>query len=132
MLKVRYVTELGVRWSIDGGDISFWYDAWFPEGLLADLCLVKGPPDRKVSWFLEDDQWFIERLIQVIPLNLVELIVNVPIALGKNDGLILLPASNGLFSSKLAWEHIRNRAPETTILKGCWSKFIMPTISIFC
>lgn len=132
MLQARHDAELGIRWSLGQGDISFWFDTWLPYGPLSNLYVIKGPSDRKVSWFFEHDNWFIEKLLSVVPHHNVDQILNVPICTSSSDELIWLASLNGIFSSKSAWEFIRQRDVSVEIYRGCWYKLRIPTISIFC
>ncbi|XP_073153634.1 uncharacterized protein [Henckelia pumila] len=132
MLKVRDRAESFIGWKIGKGDVSFWFDSWTPNGPLASLVPIQGLSSRLVKWFVEDGNWVANRLLLVVPLDILNLILKVPIHPLDMDRAVWKSTINGVFLSKSAWDVIRHRDSVIDWFHGCWSKLLRPSISIFC
>ncbi|XP_073133059.1 uncharacterized protein [Henckelia pumila] len=88
MLKIRNRVELEIGWRIGDENIIFWFDSWFPDGLLSSLVTIHGQPNILVSWFLDDRNWNLERLLLVLPQEFAIRVLEVPVhCMGKDIAL---------------------------------------------
>ncbi|XP_073121506.1 uncharacterized protein [Henckelia pumila] len=132
MIKVRNRAESFIGWKIVKGDVSFWFDSWIPKGNLATIIPIQGLPSHQVNWFIEDGNWNANRLLLVVPPDIANWILKVPIHPLNLDRAVWKQSINGAFSSKSAWEVIRSRDTAIDWFGGCWSRLLRPSISFFC
>ncbi|XP_073133317.1 uncharacterized protein [Henckelia pumila] len=104
MMKIRNHAESKIGWRIGDGDISFWFDTWYPDGPLSSLVPIQGHPNRLVSWFMDDRNWNLGRLLLVLPQEVAFRVLEVPIQREAKDNAIWKSSINGRFSIKSAWE----------------------------
>ncbi|KAL0392788.1 UNVERIFIED_CONTAM: putative ribonuclease H protein [Sesamum radiatum] len=57
--------------------------------------------------------------------------VKIPIAAGQGDRIVWTESSTGDFSTKSAWEAIRQASPRRQLLDDVWHRSLRPTISVF-
>ncbi|KAL0347671.1 UNVERIFIED_CONTAM: putative ribonuclease H protein [Sesamum calycinum] len=58
-------------------------------------------------------------------------ICQIPIAAGQGDRIVWTESSTGDFSTKSAWEAIRQASPRRQLLADVWHRSLRPTISVF-
>ncbi|KAL0315332.1 UNVERIFIED_CONTAM: putative ribonuclease H protein [Sesamum radiatum] len=58
-------------------------------------------------------------------------ICQIPIAAGQGDKIVWTGSSTGDFSTKSAWEAIRQPSPRWQLLADVWHRSLRPTISVF-
>ncbi|KAL0313716.1 UNVERIFIED_CONTAM: putative ribonuclease H protein [Sesamum calycinum] len=58
-------------------------------------------------------------------------ICQIPIAAGQGDRIVWTESSTGDFSTKSAWEAIRQASPRRQLLDDVWHRSLRPTISVF-
>ncbi|KAL0307283.1 UNVERIFIED_CONTAM: hypothetical protein Sradi_6145600 [Sesamum radiatum] len=58
-------------------------------------------------------------------------ICKIPIAAGQGDKIVWTGSSTGDFSTKSAWEAIRQASPRRQLLADVWHRSLRPTISVF-
>lgn len=133
LCKVRCQTHENMFWNLNEGKISFWYDQWLPEGILHDL--VGGCNDEwgvmPVNMFWNDMTWNRDKLLEVLPLRLVNLIMEVPFTGIGRDSCIWKLTPNGKFNVASAWGLIRKVSSHQQINSHLWHRYFTPTISIF-
>ncbi|KZV57846.1 hypothetical protein F511_03415 [Dorcoceras hygrometricum] len=62
------------------GNISFWFDVWLLSCPLFRSWDITGPPDRLVDYFLTQEEWNWDRLLQAVQIQIAEMISVVPIS----------------------------------------------------
>ncbi|KAL0392908.1 UNVERIFIED_CONTAM: hypothetical protein Sradi_2513600 [Sesamum radiatum] len=55
----------------------------------------------------------------------------IPIAASQGDKIVWMGSSTGVFSTKSAWEAIRQASPRWQLLADVWHRSLRPTISVF-
>ncbi|XP_073118526.1 uncharacterized protein [Henckelia pumila] len=104
LMKIRNRAESEIGWRIGDGDISFWFDTWFPDGPLSSLVSIQRHPNRLVSWFMDDRNWNLGRLLLVLPQEVAFRVLEVPIQREAKGNTIWKISINGRFSLKSAWD----------------------------
>jgi len=119
ILKCRAVLRKGMRWSVGNGhDISFWYDNWVANQNLVELLNLQDEggldPDLKVSAFIQNKQWNLQKLQQIISNQVIlETICGIPIPkLEVCDKLYWGLTSSGLFSIQSVMTLIQDNRPD--------------------
>lgn len=113
------------------GKISFWYDGWFYGGPLTQICDTSGDLYCSVSSFLDEKGWSRRKLENVLPVDIVEEVVNVLVQKNEVDKQILKLSSDGKLSTKLAWNIVRQNNSPDGVWVAIWSRLLSPRISIF-
>ncbi|KAK3193441.1 hypothetical protein Dsin_024751 [Dipteronia sinensis] len=101
----------GLKWRVgDGCQIMFWIDDWVPEiGILQSHALSTLSADQlseKVSNFMTNEDWDIQKLSSVLPWNIVHRIMNIHAGRRQSghDKVIWGLSNNGDFSVKSAYD----------------------------
>ncbi|KAL0448748.1 UNVERIFIED_CONTAM: hypothetical protein Slati_1431200 [Sesamum latifolium] len=102
LCHIREVAEPFIFWALGNGAASFWHDNWFGEKTLA-------------SSYLEN----------------LKVICQIPIAAGRDDKIVWTRSSDGVFSTKAAWETIRVASPWRQLLADIWHCSLQPTMPVF-
>ncbi|XP_022870746.1 uncharacterized protein LOC111389988 [Olea europaea var. sylvestris] len=105
---------------IQDGDASFWFDHWVGEQPIADLVLRVMEPSLKVKDLLHTSGWDYPRLCELVGEKLANEIwmSRIQLCEGK-DYYVWQPSTDGKFSTKSAWELIRQRENSYPWKNGC-------------
>ncbi|XP_009804964.1 uncharacterized protein [Nicotiana sylvestris] len=86
MLKTRQKVEFRIKWSIQNGSSSFWWDNWTGDGPLAHQVQgIRKSAKTQVKDFLTNGQWDINRLNQVLPSHITDFICRIDIGNDAED-----------------------------------------------
>ncbi|KAL0287958.1 UNVERIFIED_CONTAM: hypothetical protein Sangu_2668400 [Sesamum angustifolium] len=129
--SIKSVSQENTFWSLGAGNVSFWYDCWLPTGTLHSLSHPNRASNALVKSFWTNHSWDIDKLKEVVPQHIMELILEIPINPQHQDVMHWKPSPHGSFSTKSAWEITRDHKPPLAIFKNLWSPLVRPTISIF-
>ncbi|KAL0281810.1 UNVERIFIED_CONTAM: putative ribonuclease H protein [Sesamum radiatum] len=102
-----------------------------PEGTLANLVGAQSNLHIPVNWFWHEHEWDRQKLQQAVPQHIIALITEVPINIYQSDYLHWRLSKNSAFTTKSAWNEIRDQQPVQQFYKSLWSKLIIPNISVF-
>ncbi|KAL0287134.1 UNVERIFIED_CONTAM: putative ribonuclease H protein [Sesamum radiatum] len=131
MCTIRTEVQANIFWSLGDGNVSFWHDWWLPEGTLANLVGAQTNLHIPVNWFWHEHEWDRQKLQQAVPQHIINLIMEVPINIYQSDYLHWRLSKNSAFTTKSAWNEIRDQQPVQQFYKSLWSKLIIPNISVF-
>ncbi|KAL0293316.1 UNVERIFIED_CONTAM: putative ribonuclease H protein [Sesamum radiatum] len=131
MCTIRTEVQANIFWSLGDGNVSFWHDWWLPEGTLANLVGAQSNLHIPVNWFWHEHEWDRQKLQQAVPQHIIALITEVPINIYQSDYLHWRLSKNSAFTTKSAWNEIRDQQPVQQFYKSLWSKLIIPNISVF-
>ncbi|KAK4386346.1 hypothetical protein Sango_2505200 [Sesamum angolense] len=92
---------------------------------------MDGCPNTKVNWYWKNSEWDIDKLKHDTPQHVMELILQISFTLEQPDHMHWKLSHNSLFTTKLAWDYMRDHKPALNIFRKIWSPRIRPTISIF-
>ncbi|XP_027171611.1 uncharacterized protein LOC113771199 [Coffea eugenioides] len=116
---VRAITEDNIRWRLGEGFIDLWYDRWlFNEPLSSQV--TGAPPHFLVAEFYTSTGWNTDRLLQVLPRSIVNIISQTFVDPKLKDELIWAPSADGAFSVSSAWELVRQRRNTSLVCRGIW------------
>lgn len=102
--------ESAIFWKIERGQISFWWDNWTCLGALANLVhVIRTPKNTLVKDFIQVGSWRREKLLEVLPLNVVNVVQKVDINELRNDCPYRMPENSGVFTCKSAWDIVRKK-----------------------
>ncbi|XP_004306074.1 PREDICTED: putative ribonuclease H protein At1g65750-like [Fragaria vesca subsp. vesca] len=126
-----------LKWRLgDGKSIKFWHDYWFPAGPLINFALPSAFINHAatVCDFWIEDGWDVHKLLDVVPFEIVNKIVNVPIDFGVSgsDTLIWGATANGKFFVKSAYNSLFDMsAPLNPQWNYIWRMKIPPKLKTF-
>ncbi|KAL0333125.1 UNVERIFIED_CONTAM: hypothetical protein Scaly_2214000 [Sesamum calycinum] len=69
-----------------------------------------------VSYYWHEGDWNVLRILQTVPMPFAQTICQIPIAAGQGDKIVWTRSSAGDFSTKSAWEAIRQASPRRQLL----------------
>ncbi|KAL0928315.1 hypothetical protein M5K25_000189 [Dendrobium thyrsiflorum] len=87
--------------------LFFWQDQWLGSRSIDSLLNTVSNATTKVDFFLSDNGWDQRKLSAILPHNVVDKILNLPMDLEKDDMLICDFAHNGLVNIMDAWQNFR-------------------------
>ncbi|KAL0295554.1 UNVERIFIED_CONTAM: putative ribonuclease H protein [Sesamum angustifolium] len=131
LCRIRDVAEPFIFWTLGEGSVSFWHDNWFGEKPLAQLVHRDTYTMESVHYYWHEGEWNVPRILRVIPMPFAQIICQIPIAAGQGDRIVWTESSTGDFSTKSAWEAIRQASPRRQLLADVWHRSLRPTISVF-
>ncbi|KAL0288269.1 UNVERIFIED_CONTAM: hypothetical protein Sangu_2666000 [Sesamum angustifolium] len=131
LYRIRDVAEPFIFWTLGEGSVSFWHDNWFGEKPLAQLLHRDTYTMEPVSYYWHEGDWNVPRIFRIIPMPFAQTICQIPIAVGQGDKIVWTGFSTGDFSTKSAWEAIRQASPRRQLLADVWHRSLRPTILVF-
>ncbi|KAK4717860.1 hypothetical protein R3W88_016198 [Solanum pinnatisectum] len=132
MLKNRSMMEKNIRWKINSGNCSFWWDDWLGVGALGNLTSgISSQNNTKVHHFLTEGKWNEVKLRQHVPPRVVHQILRVDIQIqeGVKDEAIWKHRDDGNFTCSSALEIYRKKKEKLKINTHSWHKHIPFKIS---
>ena len=113
-MKCKDLIRKGMVWSLgNDNDIYFWYDNWIENRSLIELLNMEDDiqPNiqTKVSEFIQDKKWNVQKLHQYVNDHLVvQKIIGIPIPITKiSDSYYWGLTSSGLFTTKSTTWHVQ-------------------------
>ncbi|KAL0311104.1 UNVERIFIED_CONTAM: hypothetical protein Sangu_2405100, partial [Sesamum angustifolium] len=126
---IRDVAERFLFWTLGEGSISFWHDNWLGEKPLAQLLHRDTYTIESVSYYWHKGDWNVFQILRTVPVPFAQ--TQIPIAAGQGDKIVWTGSSAGDFSTKWAWESIRQASLQRQLLADVWHRSLRPTISVF-
>ncbi|KAL0317841.1 UNVERIFIED_CONTAM: putative ribonuclease H protein [Sesamum angustifolium] len=77
---------------------------------------------ESVHYYWHEGEWNVPRILRVIPMPFAQIICQIPIAAGQGDRIVWTESSTGDFSTKSAWEAIRQASPRRQLLADVWHR----------
>ncbi|WRX16203.1 Reverse transcriptase zinc-binding domain - like 6 [Theobroma cacao] len=131
MISGREMALQNIRWKIGKGDLFFWHDCWMGDKPLAASFPEVQNDMSHVYHFYNGDTWDVDKLKSFLPTVLVEEILQVPFDKSREDVAYWTLTSNGDFSTRSAWEMIRQRQTSNALCSFIWHRSIPLSISFF-
>ncbi|KAL0920132.1 hypothetical protein M5K25_009244 [Dendrobium thyrsiflorum] len=130
LCSVKEETESFIQWGLGKGDISFWHDNWLGMASIDNLLNSHTLEIMKVKNFWKEGNWWIEKLLQFVPPELVDIITSIPLNTQEQDRIMYSGSSTGAFSLKVAWNSFRSLNDKSNILALIWHNSIPVSYSI--
>ncbi|XP_060185534.1 uncharacterized protein LOC132614994 [Lycium barbarum] len=104
LMDIKSKVEPHIFWKIGKGDVSFWWDNWSRLGAIASIFqLGRASKITKVNEFMNGGLWNLDKLLQVLPLDMVHTIKKeLDIDVNKADHPYWLLEDKGNFTCKSA------------------------------
>ncbi|KAG5616052.1 hypothetical protein H5410_015876 [Solanum commersonii] len=121
MMKNKGIVEAQIKWKINSGNSSFWWDDWLGEGTLASYCThITSINTTTISQFLVGGTWNETMVRQWVPPILIPKILSFPIHYQEQipDEAIWKLIVDGLFSCSSAWDLLDIKAPRASSTKA--------------
>ncbi|WRX22840.1 Reverse transcriptase zinc-binding domain - like 8 [Theobroma cacao] len=109
MLASCLVTEHYTRWRIGKGELFFWHDCWMGEAPLVSRFPSFASFTTGVHFFYDNGKWDVGKLNDVLLEDVVAEILKILIDPQSDDRAYWVPTSDGQFTTKFAWEIVRQR-----------------------
>nr|XP_016448725.1 PREDICTED: uncharacterized protein LOC107773821 [Nicotiana tabacum] len=109
LMKIKDKADPHIYWKIQAGNSSFWWDNWTGNGPLASL-VQKTMKSAKVQVnnFIYNETWDINKLEQLLPINIINIITSLDIGnCHMDDFSVWNIFEDGHFSNKTAWNSCR-------------------------
>lgn len=120
-MDARNDCEHNILWKVGNGNLSFWWDNWTNIGALAMLVdQSTHSKNTKVSDFINSNHWNTSKLHEILPSDLVVHILTIKIFVGNQDHAVWTPEHTGSFSSKSAWNALRQSNGSSPTSKNIW------------
>ncbi|KAL0284234.1 UNVERIFIED_CONTAM: hypothetical protein Sradi_7205300 [Sesamum radiatum] len=116
LYRIRDVAEPFLFWTLGEGFVSFWHNNWLGEKPLAQLLHRDTYTMEPVSYYWHGGDWNVPRILRTIPMPFAQTICQIPIAGGHGDKIVWTGSSTGDFSTKSAWEAIRQASLRRQLL----------------
>ncbi|KAL0315010.1 UNVERIFIED_CONTAM: hypothetical protein Scaly_2898600 [Sesamum calycinum] len=84
-----------------------------------------------LSYYWHEGDWNVPRILRTVPMPFAQTICQIPIVARQGDRIVWTGSSAGDFSTKSAWEAIRQASPQRQLLADIWHRSWRPTISVF-
>jgi len=121
LMDARNDCEHNILWKVGNGNLSFWWDNWTNIGALAMLVdQSTHSKNTKVSDFINSNHWNTSKLHEILPSDLVVHILTIKIFAGNQDHAVWTPEHTGSFSSKSAWNALRQSNGSSPTSKNIW------------
>lgn len=122
MLKIRDKAEENIRWEIQKGNYTFWWDNWTGKGALANILQGSGRSSKvQVKYFIINGEWNIVKLNNVLPVHIMDSVAQLDIGDQNEDDFPVWTTSNdGRFSSNSAWHSIRFKKQKNIFINKIW------------
>ncbi|KAI0519264.1 hypothetical protein KFK09_006706 [Dendrobium nobile] len=130
LCKISWEAEQFVQWGLGKGDISFWQDNWLGNGSIDSMLNTHTLINTKVSSLLVNGNWNIIELGNLVPLELFNQIISIPLQLNAKDCIIFNISTNGQFKLNLVWDNFRVKQAESMVFKALWDNSIPVSYSI--
>lgn len=128
-MDIKKDVETHLLWKIGIGEVAFWWDNWTGFGVMASFIhLRRASKHTKVNEF---GTWNYDKLHNLHSMNVVNTIEKLEINGSSNDFHYWLPQPTGNFSTKFAWQLLRERKRRTLSSRKIWHKGIPIKISFF-
>ena len=134
LTRNRIEVEVHIRWHIQSGTSSLWWDNWTGNGAIANYCdHVSSLNNMVLAECLTNGKWNERFIRQHVPAILIPHILQTCINYkeGAEDTAIWLPEESGKFSIASAWDIIRRKKSTDYINTIIWHKYIPFKISFF-
>ena len=126
-MKLRPEFQEGLKWQLGNGkSINFWIDNWVFQEPLLNFAIRNNAENEqlKVEHFITPEKnWKKNELLQIVPSNVVDKIIAIPIPRNDiEDRIVWAPSKNGWFStasalSLITKESLMNPNPNNWIWK---------------
>ncbi|WMV27386.1 hypothetical protein MTR67_020771 [Solanum verrucosum] len=108
ILHVRSDCEKYLVWKIVKENCSFWWDNWLGTGNLGQhFPHTRRSKKLKVANFMIGNTWDENKLLRILPMDMVKQIQNINIYEGEDDFPIWTPDTHGFFTCKSSWKVLR-------------------------
>ncbi|KAL0411073.1 UNVERIFIED_CONTAM: hypothetical protein Slati_3697000 [Sesamum latifolium] len=111
LCHIRDVAEPFILWTLGNGLVSFWHDNWFSEKPLAQLVHSESNTMEPVRYYWHEGEWNVPKVFRTILKHIAHAICQIPIAARQDDKIVWTRSSDGVFSTRAAWEAIRVASP---------------------
>ena len=106
LMSIREIFKKGLRWIIGSGtQVLFWKDNWCSQTPLLEHTIgdVQNINIRVAELILHEQIWNVQKLKELVPVHIVNLITSIPILdSGTLDKIMWGLTSDGIFSTKFA------------------------------
>ncbi|EOY13984.1 RNase H family protein [Theobroma cacao] len=131
MLASCSVTEQHIRGRIGRGELFFWHDYWMGDEPLVNRFPSFASSMILVSNFYQNGSWHIGKLNDALLEDVVTEIMKIPIDESRIYEAYWAPTSDGKFTTKSAWEIVRQRHSINFVFYSIWHRSIPLSISFF-
>ncbi|KAL0904830.1 hypothetical protein M5K25_026985 [Dendrobium thyrsiflorum] len=130
LCNIKWEADQFIQWGLGCGNVSFWQDNWLGVGSIDCILNTNTISNIKVHNFFENGSWNMDKLLGMIPMELINMIVNIPLQLQCKDTMFFNTSPTGKFSLKSVWNHIREKFPVSLLYSSIWNKNIPLSYSV--
>lgn len=131
-MEIREEAEAHIKWELNNGSSSFWWDNWIGQGPLARIAHNGEINMQKVRDFTQHNAWDHNKLTEAFPAEWVERITNISVPTKQvSDHPIWTITNAGNFSCRSAWENLKQVRSSTFTASRIWNKTLPFKVSFF-
>ncbi|KAI0491988.1 hypothetical protein KFK09_026251 [Dendrobium nobile] len=131
LCNIKWEAEEYIQWGLGRGDIYFWQDKWLGDFSIDSFLNTHTLEPIKVSNFIINNGWKVDCLRNILPNNLVDIILNIPLNVNSSDNIICSASSNGKFQMHKLWEKFRQTREKSDRFAAIWHNSFPITYSTF-
>ncbi|PKU78191.1 Putative ribonuclease H protein [Dendrobium catenatum] len=132
LCNIKWEAENFVQWGLGRGDIFFWQDKWLGDYSIDSYLSTHTLESCKVSSFIMNNVWNVEKLNSCVPNCLVDIIKEIPLQVSCNDSILCSATSNGKFHLGKIWDKVRISYDKNPRFTAIWhSSFPLLILRLF-
>lgn len=131
LVSIRDEAEAHIRWIMGSGEKSFWHDTWCGGLPLYVQFPAHVSKKEKIKDYRTDDGWNLSKLLSKFPADMTHEIASISFNKFTSDFACWKLTPNGSFTTKSAWNCLRNKKPQIKLLGEVWNRVVSPSMSIF-
>lgn len=120
MLSIATKAQDQFFWMIGYGPCYFWLDNWSGQGVLRDMATSEVDLSVYIEDYCQEDNWDVAKLAEVLPAHIISKIILIPTNLDSITRHVWKLSTDGTFTTKSAWEEVRQKAPPQPVLAKWW------------
>ncbi|KAL0907215.1 hypothetical protein M5K25_025769 [Dendrobium thyrsiflorum] len=130
LCNIKWEADQFIQWGLGFGNVSFWQDNWLGVGSIDCILNTNTISNIKVHNYFENGSWNMDKLLGMIPVELINMVVNIPLQLQCKDTMFFNISPSGKFSLKSVWNHIREKFSVSLLYSSIWHKNIPLSYSV--
>ncbi|XP_020680467.2 uncharacterized protein LOC110098095 [Dendrobium catenatum] len=130
LCKIKWEAENYIQWGIGIGEVAFSQYNWLGTGSIDNYLNTHTIVNTRVNEFFYNGEWNIPKLQEVVPFDIVEKIIQIPLQLQVKDKILFMLSSSGNFFLKRIWDETRIKGEVDKTFKCLWHKSIPLSYSL--
>ncbi|KAL0920956.1 hypothetical protein M5K25_007976 [Dendrobium thyrsiflorum] len=131
MCSIKWQMEPLLRWELGLANVFFWQDKWVGTYSIDQLINTVSISVDKVKEFITNDRWDVHKLLEIMPENIFQKIIEVRFNFDNEDKLVFSLTNNNTFNTMKVWNYFRTKKHSNKVFAMIWHRNIPATVSVF-